>query len=965
MRLFRPTLLCCLILGLGNPLSAAERRYDYQKKVLKNGLTVLSLEDHSCPVVAVQVWYHVGSKDEDPNRQGFAHMFEHMMFRGTDKLGPEEHFSFIRGSGGECNAYTAFDNTTYVNELPSNQLELALWLEAERMTFLRIDDESFFKERAVVEEERRLRSLNTPYGTVPEKLLGGLFKVHPYRWTPIGSIPHLRAATIDELQAFWDKYYVPANATLVVVGDVKHAEVHSLAEKYFGWIPASPAPPRVTVKEPPQTKSGKLVIPEKKGPVPIIGYVYRGVPESHPDSLPLEMLMSVVGGGESSRIYKELVKDKKLAQAAVAGAISFEDDGLLGAGAILLPAIGDQKKVFKAIEENLERVTREPVTARELDKVRNQLLRQEVEQAQTVASKAQLLGQYETLRGGAEKANRRYDEIRAVTPDDLLRVAKKYLTKEHRTRVSIEPQFGSMLGRLVGGKDDDVDEGAAPPKKPTENRVAKRGAPRTDLKRPDGYPEKPPMQKVLDAFPEAATVERKLDNGLRVIVIPNHEVPFVSLTLGLLNGAWTEEHTGTAAMAASLITKGSAHHTAAEMAEELEFNAISLNGSAGKDVGSVYASCVSDKFDLTVKLMAEVTRTPTFPKDEFEVLRKQQLLGLMISTRTPEYVAEREMRQRLYGLHPYSRTPIGEIDDVQGMKLEHVAAWWKTFVRPDSAVLYIAGDVKADAAIDAARKAFGDWKADGPRPQPKLAAIPQPGKTTIYLVDRPGSVQSQIRVGHLGITRTDPLYFDSRVLSQILGGGFNSRLNKAIRVEKGLTYGARGGLSADRFAGSFSISTFTKTPSTLETLQTILKEIDRIQSSPPEQKEVDETRSFLLGSFARERETPASVVADRWVIEYAGLPQDYFKQYLDRVRKTSGDDVLKAAGKLIHPDQLTIVVVGEAEKLKTQLESIAPVQVVKPEDAAAKMQGAKPADDKGEGKGGEKGDDQSGDKDDE
>ena len=260
-----------ILLSIVAPIAHADdRRYPFEKKVLDNGLTVISLEDHSCPIVAVQVWYHVGSKDEDPQRQGFAHMFEHMMFRGTDRLGPEDHFTYVRQTGGSCNAYTSFDNTTYINELPSNQLALALWLEAERMAFLTIDDESFYKERAVVEEERRLRSLNTPYGTVPEKLLPVIFEKHPYQWTPIGQIPHLRAATIDELQAFWDKYYVPNNATLIVVGDTTHARVQELAEQYFGWIPRSPDPPLMTIVEPPQTAQRKITIPEKKGPVPIV-----------------------------------------------------------------------------------------------------------------------------------------------------------------------------------------------------------------------------------------------------------------------------------------------------------------------------------------------------------------------------------------------------------------------------------------------------------------------------------------------------------------------------------------------------------------------------------------------------------------------------------------------------------------------------------------------------------------------
>ncbi|MCK6456277.1 MAG: insulinase family protein [Phycisphaerae bacterium] len=908
-------------------VGADERRYDFRKRVLPNGLTVISLEDHSCPIVAVQVWYHVGSKDEDPKRQGFAHMFEHMMFRGTDRLGPEEHFSLLRRAGGDGNAFTSFDNTTYVNSLPSNQLELALWLEAERMAFLKIDDESFYKERAVVEEERRLRSLNTPYGMVPERLLGQLFTKHPYRWTPIGQIPHLRAATIDELQKFWDTYYVPSNATLVVVGDVTHDRVHALAERYFGWIPRCADPPRITVKEPPQSKRRKIQIPEKKGPVPIIGFVYRGVPSGHPDELPLGMLMSVLGGGESSRLYKDLVKDKKLAQAAVAGAFSFEQDGLAGAGAVLLPW-GKTKKVMKLISEHIARAQEEMVTTEELEKVRNQLLRSEVTQSLTVASKAGLLGRKEVLEGGADRANKRFEEIRAVTREDLLRVAKKYLVKSNESEVSVEPQLTGVLGSLLGGKED-VDEGAAPASKPAVNRIAARGTPRDSLKRPGSFPKEPPLAALADVVPTVPHEEQRLKNGLRVVVVENHEVPFITMTLGCLNGGWTETHPGTASMAASMITKGSSKHTAAEMAEELEYHAISLDGSADLDTASVSASCVSDKFDRALGLLAEVVRTPTFPEDEFEVLRKQVVLGLMVQTRTPEYLADREFRERLFGRHPYSRTPTGELPDVQALKSSDLREWWTTFIRPDASILYIAGDIRPDAAVAAARKYLEDWNVTTAAPKVRMPLIPAVEKTNIFLVDRPGSVQSQIRVGHRGITRKDAEYFPSRVLSQIFGGAFDSRLNKAIRIEKGLTYGARGGFSADRYAGTFRVSTFTKTPSTAETVRVILDEIGKLRNDMPTDEEINVARSYLVGSMPATIETPQQVVGDLWLIEFCGLPKDFKARLLDGVRRTTGDDVLRVAQRLVNPEAMVITVVGDAEKIRADLQQIAPVTVVK------------------------------------
>ena len=263
------------VTGADEPTRSAT--YDYRQITLENGLRVITLEDHSCPIVSVQIWYHVGSKDEDPQRQGFAHMFEHMMFRGTDRLGPTDHFELIRRTGGTTNGYTNFDSTTYLETLPSNQLELALWLEAERMALLQIDQESFETERKVVEEERRM-GLNRPFGTLMENMMAEMFKVHPYHWTPIGNIPHLRTAKVQELRDFWHRYYVPNNATLVVVGDVQHETAQQLARKYLGWIPRVDDPGRVTIREPMPTELREVTLQEQNAPVPLVMIAYRTVP---------------------------------------------------------------------------------------------------------------------------------------------------------------------------------------------------------------------------------------------------------------------------------------------------------------------------------------------------------------------------------------------------------------------------------------------------------------------------------------------------------------------------------------------------------------------------------------------------------------------------------------------------------------------------------------------------------------
>lgn len=928
-----------VVLLVSSSLIAADRRYAFEQLELDNGLKVITLEDHSCPIVAVQVWYHVGSKNEEPGRQGFAHMFEHMMFRGTDRLSETGHFDHIRRVGGDCNAYTAFDQTVYVQTVPSNQLELVLWLESERMAFLNIDKKGFETERKVVEEELR-QGHNRPYGRIPEKLLAEVYGETCYGWTPGGQISHLRKATVEEVSKFWDKYYAPNNATLVVVGDLKHGDAQKLAKRYFEWVPACPQPPRPSCDMAAPQKPRTIKLKEDKGPLPALGVGYLTVPESHPDSLPLEILMGALGGGESSRLYVDIVKEKKIAQVALGAAFGFEQSGLAAAGGVLLP-FGKKKELLASIRAHVDRIREEGITEAEMEKMKNQLRRGEVQGAMTVASKAGLLGKYAVLWGDAERINRRLDEIEAVTIEDVQRVAKKYLAKKRAMTVSIEPDAAGVMGSLLGGKKESAEDPDQIP--PVEddgtNRVAKRTGPKADAKRPKDYPTAPPMGPLLDAMPDMAFTDQTLSNGLRVVVVSNHEVPMVSVTLGIKSGAWSEGKPGAASAAMNLLTKGTTTRTAKELAEILESQAINLSGSAEMDAARVSCSALVGQLDLAAELMRDVIENPTFPKEEFDLQIQQTKMGLMISTRTPEYLADREMRRQLYGEHPYSRTVTGEMEDVDKLTVEDLRAWWGEHLRPENAVLYLAGDINAKEGFGLAEKHFSGWKVDRPFRPVKLASIPERQQTHIYLVDRPGSVQSQIRVGHLSIRRDDPDYFTSRVLSHIFGGGFNSRLNKAIRVDKGLTYGARGGMSASRFAGEFRISTFTKTPSTADTVRTILDEIEKIRAEEPTSEELETTQSYLTGSFPGDRETPQAVVGDLWLIDREGLPGDYFTRYLQGIKTVTATQTLKAAQKLIDPKHLAIVVVGEAKQIKGDLEKIAPVMLLDQPSAAEEKDG--------------------------
>jgi len=893
--------------------------FDYQQIKLDNGLTVITLEDFSCPIVAVQVWYHVGSKDEQSKRQGFAHMFEHMMFRGTDRLGPTDHFGLIRQVGGSTNGYTSFDRTVYLETLPADQLDLALWLEAERMAFLKIDQNAFDTERKVVEEERRMK-LNEPYGTLVENLLAAIFKVHPYRWAPIGKISHLRASSVPELRDFWTRYYVPNNATLVIVGAVTHEAAQRQAKKYFGWIPRYPDQPKVAVHEPDPTEKRSITIKESNAPAPGVGVVYRTVPISDKDAVVLDLLAEILGGGNSSRLYRELVAEKQLAMAAQTVSWSLEQDGLFGAGAVLSPVGADSAKVLEVMEKNIARLQTQPVSERELTKAKNKLLYQLVTQRLEIESKASVLGTAAVDCGDISRVNHDLEDIRKVTTDDLLRVAKKYLAPERSLEVTVER---NMLGTVLGSTNK---EEAAPITAKSEKVPPKPGRP--GIERSKNFPDKPPLAKISEAKITPQFTRKTLPNGLKVIVVSNHEVPFVSMQLGLLAGGWTENKPGTAAMTMKMLTKGTAKHTEGALAEELETYAISLSGSGGMDTGTINVGCLTEHVGRAGKLLGEVVLSPSFPEMEFKKLRKQVLTSLAVSSAEPDYLADREFRRRLYGTHPYSRTATGEVRDVDALTISDLKEWWNKFARPDMAVLIIAGDISEKEAMTLAKDTLGTWQSKGPQPAKELPKIPKADKTHIYLVDRPGSVQSQIRVGQLGITRQNEGYFVSRIVSSYFGWDFNSRLNKSIRVAKGLTYGVWGSYVAQRFAGDFKVGTFSKAESTGRAVQAVLDEIKRLKTQGPTKEELETSRSHFLGSFIGERETPQQIAGDLWLIESQGLARDYLEKLLAGIAKTKSADCERLVQNTIDSDKLIVVVVGQADQIKSDLEKIAPVTVI-------------------------------------
>jgi zinc protease len=444
MRVPRGLALAAALLLLTPATHAAVRppKLDYTTTTLPNGMQVVFLEDHSTPIVHLQMWYHVGSKNERPGRTGFAHLFEHMMFKGSKNVEAEGHPSFVSSVGGQSNAFTNEDATVFWESVPSHYLPLILWLEADRLGSLRIDEKAFKNEREVVKEERRMRIENQPYGRLQEIIADQAFQVHPYKHPVIGSMKDLDAASVEDVREFFQTYYVPNNCTAVLVGDFDAKEALNLVTQYLGRVPKSDKPvPRDIPKEPPQTKEKRVTIQEE-WPLPAVVVAHHITFDGNPDSYPLHIASKVLSDGQSSRIYRKLVYEQGIALAAFGGGNIIEDPNLFFAVAIVQPG-HTTEEAAKALIGELDRLRVEPITAAELQQAKNQFSRDYILGRETIKDKAEVLGHAAVIHSDIKTADAEFDIFQRLTTADVQRVAKTYFTPENRLVLTIVPKGGS------------------------------------------------------------------------------------------------------------------------------------------------------------------------------------------------------------------------------------------------------------------------------------------------------------------------------------------------------------------------------------------------------------------------------------------------------------------------------------------------------------------------------------------
>ncbi|MGH6956128.1 MAG: insulinase family protein, partial [Caulobacteraceae bacterium] len=601
----------------------------FHERVLANGLRVITSLDRTTPNVTVQVWYGVGSKNDPPGRSGFAHLFEHMMFKATRDMPPEFMDRLTEDVGGMNNAFTEDDATAFYEVIPAADLQRLIWAEAERMSSLVVDKANFDSERQVVEEELRQRVLASPYGRLFYRLLPQMsFAVHPYKRAPIGSIADLNAASLDDVQRFHATYYRPDNATLVVVGNFDPARLQAWVDRYFGALrdPAREIP-RITAVEPPRAGPRTLVGYGPDVPLPAVAITWLAPKASSHDAAALDVLDAILTGGKSSRLYDRLVYGRQIAAQVFSSADLRQQLGLFYVGAIAAAGV-KPAELESALRDQVADLRAHPVSAEELEIAKTQLLTQEIRQRQTIDGRANELGAAQVVEGSAAKANSDITDLAKVTPADVRRVAETYLPDDTRLTILYLPESARPKSAAPAA--------IAPPPVPSKPYLG----PVARLL-PPGQRQSPPPVGVQPPTLLPTPVERTLPNGLKVIVARSSDVPLVAASLAFRAGSASDPSglAGDASLTATLVTEGAAGHSARDIARQSESLGANLAAAAGWESSEVSLSVMPDKLPAALAIAAEVAQAPTLAPDELDRARKQALDDLDVAYDDPGRVA--------------------------------------------------------------------------------------------------------------------------------------------------------------------------------------------------------------------------------------------------------------------------------------------------------------------------------------
>lgn len=880
-------------------------RLDYHYRELANGLRVYAMPDRSTANVAIQVWYRVGTRDDPQHRSGFAHLFEHMLFKATRNM-PDGMFQQLTADvGGTYNASTHADYTDYWEIAPANQLQRLLWAEAERMGSLVVDPAALESETDVVKEELRQRVLASPYGRLYYFYLAQAnYRVHPYGRPGIGSIEDLESASIDDVRAFHATYYRPDNAIMVVAGNFDLAQFDRWVDEYFAPIARPGRPiPRVEVREPARTapRTYDTYAPNVPLPAVMANYIYPD--SSSPDIPVLQVIDTILQQGQSSRLYNALVYRDQVAVQIISNWEPRLDPGPYTVGAIL-SAGHSAAEGEAALLREIARLRDAPVTQAELDEARNEIVTATLQGRETAFGRSQELAGAIFAYGDPAAADRFLAAVQRVTVADVQRVARTLFADNNRVVI----RYQNEDARPAGVTGDTIQ---------TSSTIAERplAAPAglvVHALAPEGSRVAPPVPGAAVAVTIPGAQERTLANGLRVIVARRAGLPLLSADLRLRAGAAADPagRAGVANLTANLVTQGTASRSATDISRTIESLGASLAAGAGADFTQVALQSRADRADPAFAVFADVVRNPAFAGEELDRARRQQLDNLSVALRQPGGIAGFAMARAMYGDAPYGGVP--SPTSLAAVTRDDVAAFHRTRWRPDNAVLVIAGDISPEQGFALAERHFGGWaRPAGPLP-PAPDATASAGAPRTVVVDLPQTGQAAVQMGVRGVARRDADYFDTMLANAVLGGGSAARLNTEIRERRGLSYGAYTSFVSGLAPGPIVAQTQTRNDAAVQVVGLMDAEFARLRDTLVTPTELDARKSGAIGSFGRSVETTAGLAAQLSTLASYDLPLASLNSYIADVSRVTPEGVQAAARRHFDPAHADLVVVGDA-----------------------------------------------------
>lgn len=883
----------------------------YEKYVLPNGLTIVVHEDHSDPVVHVDVTYHVGSAREEIGKSGFAHFFEHMMFQGSDHVGDEQHFKIVTESGGTLNGSTNRDRTNYYQTVPVNQLEKMLWLEADRMGFLldAVTQKKFEVQRATVKNERGQNYDNRPYGLVGEMIAKNLYPYgHPYSWLTIGYIEDLNRVDVNDLKNFFLRWYGPNNATVTIGGDVKTADVVKLVDKYFGTIPRGPDV-QETVLPPAELEGDRFVtLVDNYARIPQLSVTYPTVPSYDKEEAAFACLAQVIGQGKNSVFYQEIVKNQK---ALNASAFNFVTE-LAGEFRISLTpspgvSLADSKKM---IDDALAAFEARGVTDEDIEKFKGAIEAQIINGLQSVSGKVSQLAAYQTFTSNANMLATQLDMYSKVTKEDVMRVYNQYIKGKPAVILSVVTK--GQETNIVAPANYSISTTGY--KSPDYGYAGLRYTKATDKfdrsKIPASGPN--PVVKVPSFWKGEVS-------GIKVIGTENKELPIVTLALTLPGGHILQANdtakVGLARMFSLMMNEDTKSYSAEQVQVELQKLGSSVSISSDIDGINVNVQSLKKNLDRTLMLMEERLLNPRFTPEAFSRLQKQTLESFKQRKSQPATVASDLYDKLSYGKTIFGMSEVGTEYTVRNLSLKDVEYYYNNFITSKGANLVVVGDITKDEVM--AKLTFLDKL---PRKDVKLPVVndfPSVDKTRIYLVDVPKAAQTEFRVGGYTGLKYDATgeFYRAGLMNYALGGAFNSRVNLNLREDKGWTYGARSSFTGDKYIGEFSFGSGIKGTATDSALVEVVKEFTAYAKNGIRDEEVTFMKSAIGQRDALRYETgfqKATFIGR--MLDY-DLPEDYIDQQNKILAKISRDEINKLAAKWINPEKMNILLVGDKEAI--------------------------------------------------